>query len=165
MDWSIDNTPAEFEAGVQNLFGGDIRRAAAAFFEEECEAALAGRFHILGHFDLLKKFNKGGRYFDMDADWYHQLAMTVVEAAAQSEIIIEVNTAGLDKPVSEFYPAPWLVAECARQGVRLTLNGDSHSPTEINRHFDTVLPQLVALGVPELWVKHSGQEWAPVPIR
>ena len=163
VTWAIDSSPEHFSDGVRQAFRGDIRAACDAFFSAEWDAAASGRFDILGHFDLVKKFNKGGRYFDLDAPWYKEMAASVVEAAAQSGTIVEINTAGLDKPVGEYYPAPWLVARCVERGVRLTLSADAHSSQEIRRHFDRVCQELPSLGVRELW-RLTGGEWSAVPI-
>ena len=159
----VDDSPPIFEKGIRDVFGGDIRAACDAFFECERQAASSGRFQILGHFDLIKKFNRNARYFDTAESWYREMAYTVVDAAAASGIIVEVNTAGLDKAAQECYPAPWLIARCVERGVRLTLNSDAHRSAEIQRHFGTVLPELDRLGVRELW-RLSGGEWTGVRL-
>ncbi|HET6381756.1 MAG TPA: histidinol-phosphatase [Armatimonadota bacterium] len=157
--WIVDDSPRLFEKGVREAFGGDIRAACDAFFACERDLIASGRADILAHFDLCKKFNKNGRFFDSSASWYREMALTVPAAAAAAGIIVEVNTAGLDKPVSEYYPAPWLVEACVARGVRLTLSSDAHAASQIQRHFDRVLPELARLGVRELWRLTDGR-WA-----
>jgi histidinol-phosphatase (PHP family) len=160
--WAVDESPEVFARGVQSVFGS-IRDACDAFFAAEREAALSGRYDVLGHYDLVKKYNKGGCFFDATATWYRDMAVSVVEAAARSGIIVEVNTAGLDKPVGECYPAPWLVERCVARGVRLTLTSDAHSAGEVQRHYSRALADLRQIGVRQLWAPIGGA-WTAIAL-
>lgn len=154
--WQVDESPAKFQQGVDEAFGGNVRAACDAFWEMERQAALSGRFQILAHLDLVKKYNKDCRFFDPRERWYQEMAFAAVDAAARAGIIVEVNTAGLDKPIAEYYPSPQILERCIEKKVRLTLSADAHRAQDVQRHFDTVGQELYRLGVRELWKLGEG---------
>src|SRR5919112_6016615 len=71
----------------------------AAYYENVREAALSGRFEILGHPDLIKIF----RHFPQ-RDIAGMLEETA-DAVAESGIVVDVNAAGLRKLIGEIYPS------------------------------------------------------------
>ena len=71
----------------------------AAYYANVRKAALSGRFEVLGHPDLIKIF----RHFP-DRDITPILEETA-DAVAESGVVVDVNAAGLRKPVGEVYPA------------------------------------------------------------
>jgi histidinol-phosphatase (PHP family) len=93
-------------------------------------AALSGVFDVIGHFDLPKKF-KFYPSLDLTAD-----ALSVLDAMAEADIAIEINTSGWDRPVNEAYPALNYLQEARRRGIPLVINADAHAPGEVTRHFD-----------------------------
>lgn len=161
--WPVDESPEATETAVGALFGGSHRAACEAYFARHAEAAADGGFDILGHLDLVKKFNRDSRYFNEAEGWYHDAVERVLEAAARTNIIVEVNTAGLSKAVGAFYPSPWVLRRCLERGLRLTLNSDSHAPATLQYRFAETLPVLRDLGVRELW-RWSQGTWSPEPI-
>ena len=82
--------------------GGDPDAVWRRYFETLGEAARSGMFDILAHPDLVKVWGAGAPLPDRDLRFYYELAM---EGIADSDVAIEVSTAGLRKPVGEIYPA------------------------------------------------------------
>jgi histidinol-phosphatase (PHP family) len=75
------------------------------------------KFDILGHLDLIKKFNKNEKYFSEKENWYQKLMDEAIEEIARSKIIVEINTAGLDRPVKETYPSVWVIKELIQREI------------------------------------------------
>jgi len=63
-------------------------------------------------------------------------ASAALRAVAAAGIALELNTAGLRKPVAEAYPAPGLLAEARALGIPLTFGSDAHRPAEVGWAFD-----------------------------
>ena len=63
------------------------------------------------------------------------------EAARESDVRVEVNTAGLIKPVGAMYPDPELLALFSRAGVPLTVGSDAHVVTRVGAN----IPEAYAL--------------------
>jgi histidinol-phosphatase (PHP family) len=97
----------------------------ARYFDLVGASAETGLFDSIGHCDLVKKF--GHRPGCDQSSNYAALAARLAATGA----CVEVNTAGLRKPVGEMYPHPDLLRACHDAGVPVTLGSDAHAPTEV----------------------------------
>jgi histidinol-phosphatase (PHP family) len=122
-----------------------------AYYANVREAALSGRFDVLGHPDLIKIF----RQFP-DRDITEMLEETA-DAVAASGIVVDVNTAGLRKPVGEIYPSRKLLEMFHRRGVPIILSSDAHAPSEVGMGYDRSLELVRDVGYREV-VTFSGRE-------
>ncbi len=115
-----------------------------AYYKNVREAALSGRFEILGHPDLIKIF----RHFP-DRDITPMLDETA-DAVAESGIVVDVNSAGLRKPIGEVYPSRRLLEMFYRRGVPITLSSDAHAPDQIALNYDKSLKLVYDVGYREI---------------
>jgi histidinol-phosphatase (PHP family) len=113
------------------------------------EAARTGLFDILAHPDLVKMWGPRRPVPDGDLRRFYELAM---DGIAESQIAIEVSTAGLRKPVAELYPARAFLEMCIDAGCPVALSSDAHVPGDIGRDYDRALELLDDAGVRELAV-------------
>ncbi len=122
--WGFDDPRNAAEWAERDVLDVYLR-----YFERVSEAAESGAFTILGHLDLVKKF--GHRPPEPP-----QAAMqALVERVARTGTAVEINTAGLRKPVAEMYPGPDLLGLLYRSGVPLTFGSDAHRPEEVGTDF------------------------------
>ena len=130
------------------------------YFETLGEAARSGMFDILAHPDLVKMWGSGAPMPERDPRFYYELAM---EGIAESEVAIEVSTAGLRKPVAEIYPAPAFLEMALEAGRPVSLSSDAHLPEHLGHEYERALELLDRLGVTELAV-FEGRELRLEPI-
>ena len=119
------------------------------YFETLAAAARSGLFDILAHPDLVKIWGDGRPAPAGDLRRYYEPAL---EAIAESQISVEVSTAGLRKPVGEIYPAPAFLEGVLAAGAPIALSSDAHLPEQIGFGYDRALELLERLGVRELAV-------------
>jgi histidinol-phosphatase (PHP family) len=119
------------------------------YFEMLGEAARSGMFDILAHPDLVKVWGSGAPMPDRDLRFYYELAM---EGIAESDVAIEVSTAGLRKPVGEIYPAPAFLEMCLEAGRPVALSSDAHAPNDLAYRYEDALEYLERLGVDRISV-------------
>ena len=93
--------------------GGDPEKVWTRYFETLGEAARTGMFDIMAHPDLVKVFGDRVPVPDGDLRRFYERAM---DGIAESDVAIEVSTAGLRKPVAEIYPAARLPGDVPRRG-------------------------------------------------
>lgn len=117
------------------------------YFETLGEAARTGMFDILSHPDLVKVWGKERPLPDGDLRRFYDLAM---DGIADSDVAIEVSTAGLRKPVGEIYPALPFLEMCLEAGRPLALSSDAHVPEQLGYGYDAALELLGSLGVTEI---------------
>ncbi|MDR0888948.1 MAG: histidinol-phosphatase [Coriobacteriales bacterium] len=97
-------------------------------------------FDIMTHPDLPKKLCHKPT-FDVSEQY-----AAMASAAAQRGVMIELNTAGLRKPVHEFYPGPELLRAFCNEGVPCTVSSDAHTPSDVGRDFDAAYIALQEAG-------------------
>jgi histidinol-phosphatase (PHP family) len=129
--------------------GADPEKVWARYFETLGEAARSGMFDILAHPDLVKVF--GGRVPVPDGDLrrFYERAM---DGIADSDVAVEVSTAGLRKPAGEIYPAPALLEMCLDAGCPVALSSDAHEPDQVGHEYERAVELLRGLGATEIAV-------------
>jgi histidinol-phosphatase (PHP family) len=119
------------------------------YFETLGEAARSGLFDILAHPDLVKVWGADRPLPEGDLRSYYELAM---DGIAESQIAVEVSTAGLRKRAQEIYPAPAFLEMCLEAGAQVVLSSDAHRPEDVGADYEQARELLAAAGVEELCV-------------
>jgi histidinol-phosphatase (PHP family) len=139
---------------------GEPDRVWRRYFETLGEAARTGMYDVLAHPDLVKVWGEGAPRPDGDPRLYYEIAM---DGIAESEVAVEVSTAGLRKPVEEIYPDRAFLEMCLEAGRPVALSSDAHLPEELGHEYDRAVEFLDDLGVRELAV-FERREWRLEPI-
>jgi histidinol-phosphatase (PHP family) len=103
----------------------DVDELWSRYFAQLQDAARSGLFDVMAHPDLVKKF---GFFPRSDPRETYE---AVAETLAESGVAVEVNSAGLRKPVRQIYPSLELLRACRRRGVPATTGSDAHTPGEV----------------------------------
>jgi histidinol-phosphatase (PHP family) len=128
---------------------GDPDKVWPRYFETLGEAARCGLFDILAHPDLVKVWGEDAPRPDGDLRRYYERAM---EGIAESDVAIEVSTAGLRKPVGEIYPSRAFLEMCLEAGRPVSLSSDAHRPEDLGHEYERAVDWLAEVGVTELAV-------------
>jgi histidinol-phosphatase (PHP family) len=75
-----------------------------------------------------------------------------MDGIAESDVAVEVSTAGLRKPVGEIYPAAPFLEMCLDAGRPVALSSDAHTPEQLGHEYERAVEWLDGLGVRELAV-------------
>jgi histidinol-phosphatase (PHP family) len=126
---------------------GEPEKVWAAYFDALGEAARTGMFDVLAHPDLVKVW--GEPTPDGDLRRFYDRAM---DGIAESDVAIEVSTAGLRKPVRELYPDRAFLAMCLDAGRPVSLSSDAHLPEQVGYEYERAVEWLREIGVGELAV-------------
>jgi histidinol-phosphatase (PHP family) len=97
---------------------------------------------------------------DGDLRRFYERAM---DGIAESDVAIEVSTAGLRKPAGEMYPAQAFLEMCLDAGRPVALSSDAHVPEQLGYEYERAVEWLSEMGVTELGV-FSGRERRLEPI-
>ncbi len=118
--WSFDNP--EFIAGWKEK---DIDEIWKAYFEATEAMAKSGKFDIVGHLDLIKVF----KY--MPKQDTRILAKNALHAIKKSNMVLELNAAGLRKPIEEIYPSRSLLEVAYELDIPITFSSDAHAVEQV----------------------------------
>ena len=133
--WGFDNP--EFIGGWENRNIDEIYKE---YFDKIALLCKSGKFQILGHFDLIKVFKF------MPKKDVRVLAKNALKAIKDSGIVVELNSAGLRKPIGEIYPSDILLEELANLGVSITFGSDAHAVEQVTQNYDKLLEKAKFFG-------------------
>jgi histidinol-phosphatase (PHP family) len=149
--WTADGPVEELEQGVEESFGGDIRRAVEEHYRRTREMVSASPPDIIGHFDVVKKNNHDSKYFSEDAAWYRTAVIETLDAVAASPCILEINTGGIVRKTSgTLYPSAWILSECLKRKIPIMINSDAHRPEQLDGYYMEAAAVLRDIGFREL---------------
>lgn len=118
------------DLGREFYTGKEMDRLFREYFEIVAVAASSGLFDIIAHPDLIRIY--GHRHPGNPTLLYRKLAREL----KSHDVAFEINTNGMNKPVSNFYPDPEFLHVFAEEGVPLCINSDAHMPERVAQHFD-----------------------------
>ncbi|MFX1354266.1 MAG: histidinol-phosphatase, partial [Promethearchaeota archaeon] len=104
------------------------------------------KFDIISHFDLPKKFNikpENSQLID------NQVNKTL-ELIKKKDLVIEVNTSGLRKPVKEQYPSENILKDIYELDIPILLGSDAHHPDELGFEFKNTITLIRKIGFNKL---------------
>ena len=152
-NWAIDDPVRVAEWDTQ-----DVDAIYGRYFAVLEQAVRSELFDILSHMDLVKKFGHRPTR-DMSG-----IVERVVRACRETGTAIEINTAGLRKPVREIYPAPEILRWIRQYGVPIVLGSDAHAPHEVACDFDAVRPLLQSYDLTEAVIFEARKIVGTTPI-
>ena len=95
---------------------------------------------IIGHFDLVTKFNEGNRFFSEDHPRYRAAAQHAADVLASENRLFEINTGAMARGYRTApYPAFHLTQQLVSRGARFVLSSDCHDMAKLDYGFKEVL--------------------------
>jgi len=146
--FTVDGSEEEFDNGLRDGFGGDVKKLMNKYYDAVLEMIYAGGFDILGHADILKKSTQDKYPWLQEIENKRQ--REVGEAAAKTGIVIEVNTGGLNrKKVRDVYPSLSFLKIFRELNVPVIITSDAHCAKDIDGNYDIALKTLIHAGFRE----------------
>ncbi|MFZ4547394.1 MAG: histidinol-phosphatase [Bacteroidales bacterium] len=156
--WFTDGPDFEtYDQGLDELFGGDIKKAVTAYYYQLNEMIETQHIDIVGHLDKIKMHNRD-RFFREDEMWYKSLVSETLELIQDRDIIVEVNTRGIYKQRSETtFPGLDILKQIKALRIPVMVNSDAHKPHELNLAFNDGFLLLKDAGIEEVvYFKRNG---------
>ena len=145
---AIDLDVRDLQNAVNTHCGGDPIAYAKAYFEAVARVETDTQCDIVGHFDLLTKFNERATIFDTSDPRYIKLGLEALDALLEKEVIFEVNTGAMSRGYRTTpYPAPIFLRRIAEKRGNVILSSDAHSKDRLTYGFDVALQILKASGI------------------
>ncbi len=164
--FTVDEPQEEFARNVLRWEpDGDYRRIWKRYWQYMSEMIARGGFDIIGHFDLVKKNNPDGRWFDEQDPAYLDAAFQAVELAAEKQLVAEINTGGIARGKHhEAYPSVRILKRMHERGLRLTLGDDAHAPSHIGTYQHAAIDAARRAGYQSLWYLDAPGIWKEISI-
>lgn len=149
----VDESGDAFDRAVREQFGGDCLAFVQAYYRREAEAARQTECSIIGHFDLITKYNEGNCRFDESAPRYRAAALEALASLMERDVIFEINTGAISRGCRTApYPAPFLLRAIREKGGRICITSDTHHADTITCAFTDAAALAESCGFREAWV-------------
>ena len=153
----IDYSREMFEEMLRDWYGGSFLRMAEAYYQEVSKSVSYEEADIIGHLDLLMKYNDDERYIRFDDPDYLAIAKHCIDILGDSRIY-EVNTGAIARGYRTLpYPDRNLLEYMKLKNLRVMLNSDCHDRTKLACGYELSLKLLKDIGFTELWMLKDGQ--------
>lgn len=159
----IDMSKDVFTSLLEEFYDGDFTAMAKAYYSEITQMKDFEEVDIIGHLDLLMKYNEDESFIRFDDPSYVTLAEQCIYTIGTSKLF-EVNTGAIARGMRKSpYPAKNLLEILHSAGAGIMLNSDCHD----RRYLDCAFPESLALiracGFDCLYILKDG-EFIPVDI-
>lgn len=143
----VDETAERTTENIRESFGGNPYAYAQAYFETVGRVLERTDADIIGHFDLITKFNEDNRFFDTTDRRYQKYGMEAIAALLPYDRPFEINTGAIYRGLRTMpYPAVAFLCEIQKRGGKILLSSDSHDGASLGFYFNEVIALAKELG-------------------
>lgn len=141
VDFSSDVTKEIVE------YYGSFLNYAKSYFEEVKKIANMDEVDIVGHVDLLTKFNENEEFIKFDDPDYLKLAYNCIDQLLAKNKIFEVNTGAIARGQRKTpYPHKTLLKYIYDHGGKICLNSDCHNKEMLDCYYQESLELIQSCG-------------------
>ena len=125
---------------VNTYFGGDFYECCKNYYELLAGVVKKTHADVIGHFDIITKFNTQYGLWDEDDRRYTDLAYGALECLLKEEKPFEINTGAMFKKIRTVpYPAPRYLKYIAEHKGSIVFSSDAHTPEALSWHQDDMV--------------------------
>lgn len=125
--FAVDRSWDELMNGCNKHFGGDIMALCENYFSELSKIGDYFKPDIIGHFDLICKYNEDDRYFDTNAPRYVAAEEQAIKKLVKLGVPFEINVGAISrKKRTTPYPSARAIRTIYNNGGKFVYGSDSH---------------------------------------
>lgn len=129
---AVDESEQDFVKTVKDFFNGNYYEFAKAYFDTVAGFSERKEIAIIGHFDLVSKFNEKGKLFDETDERYVSSWKAAADKLIAADKTFEINTGAIARGYrTEPYPSDEIKAYIKGKGGKFIFSSDSHAKETI----------------------------------
>ena len=133
---------------IDAYFGGDPYAYAEEYFKTVGE--MTG--DIVGHFDLITKFDRAEEIFSPKEERYKKAALSAIEKLLDKKFVFEVNTGAMARGLKNApYPSGWILEKLKKYNARVIITSDCHTKKNLDFAFDETEKMLSGIGFKDFY--------------
>lgn len=153
----VDGSPNQLLEAINTCYGASSLLLARDYFSLVAGVVDKTACDIVGHFDLLTKYNERHNFIDTTSKEYRRIALDALDALIEKDKIFELNTGAISRGYrTSPYPEDFLLRRLAEKKARVMITSDCHSAENIFFGFDDAISYAKNCGVSELYVFKNG---------
>lgn len=130
--YHVDNSEPYFVDAVNKVFGGDYYAACENYFSNLKKVIEKTNADIIGHFDLVSKFNEKTVYFDEEHPRYVKAWQAAADALIPHGKPFEINFGGISRGYKKSpYPSIKMIEYIRDKGGKFCFSSDSHNKENV----------------------------------
>ena len=138
--YDIDYSAEKLQKAVDVIFGCSFVEMSRFYYNRLADFIIDTKVDVVGHIDLITKFNIDKPLFDETDEEYRQIVFDAVDRIleAKPDIFFEVNTGAMFRMgKKEPYPAAFILDYICKKGGKITLTSDAHCADALDFAFDS----------------------------
>lgn len=129
---NVDESRDVFIQNVQKHYGGDYYGFVEDYYALVADVYRKTGCRIVGHFDLVTKFNAKKDLFDPEHPRYRAAANKALDALLDAPVALEINTGGMARGYTDVpYPALDLLSRWVKAGKPIVYSSDCHDAKQL----------------------------------
>ena len=145
----IDMSKDNFNETIKHF--GNIKIVIEKYFDNIIKMTNTQKPDIIGHFDLIRKYNLKKEYFTEEEDWYIQKVEEVLKHIKENNCIVEVNIKLMNaNNLDAHYPNKNTIKKILEAEIPLILNTDAHSINNLDNFYFEAVEELKKVGVKKM---------------
>ena len=135
-------------SNINNLWGGDPYAFVEDYFSAISDIYDRTHCDIVGHFDIVCKFNGKEEMFDENHPRYRAAATRALDKLLSTPAVLEFNTGGVYRGYrKDFYPADFLLERIAEAKRPMLISSDAHDTSSILFGYERAAKILEGYGI------------------
>ncbi len=154
----IDNIPIDFSEGMYGQavqHAGGLDSLYCRYFDQQLEMIKALRPQVVGHFDLVRKYDPDYRQRLQKPELFERVKRNLIRIK-ELNLILDFNVRALLKGANEPYPTKSILLEAKNLDIPVVPGDDSHSAGNAGLNIEKAIAILQDLGFDTNWAKPRG---------
>lgn len=145
--YTFDNGTELFEQALREAFAGSVYDMVRAYYALVVTMIQTYEPTIIGHFDLITKYNDSHHYFDENSEAYRTIIDEALAQLAGQSLLFEMNVSPLYRRMKRYaYPHPYILQKLYDMGHRIIITNDAHDTGSLGYGFAEALQLLKDIG-------------------
>lgn len=133
----VDESADILRRCAKKHFSSDMYKLAEKYYQTVANVAKKTRADIIGHFDLIAKFNEIEKLFDENDERYVKSYKSAADELLKSNAVFEINTGAISRGYRTTpYPNKNIIEYIKQGGGKFILSSDSHDKDSLLYEFD-----------------------------
>jgi len=125
--FEVDRSVDEQKRVCDRYFAGDFMSMVEQYYENVGQMYEKTKCDIIGHFDLITKFNEGDAIFDTNCERYLAAVDGALDKLFNAPVAFEINTGAIARGFrTSPYPSPYIINRIREAGKKMVYNSDCH---------------------------------------
>jgi histidinol-phosphatase (PHP family) len=163
----VDGTYVDYKPEITRALAeqlGGVETLQARYFDAVTELVETLRPEVVGHLDLVRKFDGSNAGFSARVHRHIERALEAVRAHGG---VLDVNCGAHRRGLSPVYPLPEILARACEMGIGVTLGDDGHGAHDVGVGLDACMKAITTAGYRDLHylARRDGvAQWQTAPI-